>query len=42
MSPHDLGFTKGYVSLGLYSGHYGHGDVCWFDDLEVHETDWEG
>ena len=36
---HGLGFTLGYLSLGLYSGHRGHGDECWFDDLEASEVE---
>ena len=38
--PHGMGFAAGYLSLGLYSGHYGHGDTCWFDDLRVEEGHW--
>jgi hypothetical protein len=38
---HGLGFTLGYLSLGVYSGHMGHGDECWFGEVEVREaTTW--
>ncbi|NLC59513.1 MAG: hypothetical protein GX774_21965 [Armatimonadetes bacterium] len=33
--PHDLGFTQATLTLGVYTGHYGHGDVVWWDDLTV-------
>jgi hypothetical protein len=32
---HELQFGLGYITLGLYSGHGGHDDVCYFDDLQV-------
>lgn len=33
--PHRLGFTHGYFRAGVYSGHGGHGDVCWMDNLHI-------
>ena len=33
---HDCGFGSGYLSLFLYSGHRGHGDVCWWDNLRAY------
>ncbi|MCD6362345.1 MAG: hypothetical protein J7M38_15920 [Armatimonadetes bacterium] len=33
--PHRLGFTHGHFRAGVYSGHGGHGDVCWMDNLRV-------
>ena len=38
---HDLSFSAAYLALGLYSGYRGHGDVCWFDEIEVSEATWE-
>ncbi len=35
---HELRFGLGYIHLGLYSGHGGHGDVCSFDEIEVREA----
>ena len=35
---HELRFGLGYIDLGLYSGHGGHGDVCSFDEIEVREA----
>ena len=34
--PHDCGFGSGYLSLFLYSGHRGNGDVCWWDNLRAY------
>jgi hypothetical protein len=39
--PHELRFGLGYIDLGLYSGHGGHGDVCAFDEIEVREAERE-
>ena len=33
--PHGCDFGSAYISLALYSGHRGHGDVCWWDNLRV-------
>jgi len=33
--PHECGFGWAYLTLGVYSGHRGQGDVCWWDDLRV-------
>jgi hypothetical protein len=35
---HELRFGLGYIHLGLYSGHGGHGDVCSCDEIEVREA----
>lgn len=32
---HECGFGWAYLTLGVYSGHRGHGDVCWWDELVV-------
>ncbi len=28
-----------FLTLGVYSGHCGQGDVCWWDNLEVRRTE---
>ena len=33
--PHECDFGWANVTLGVYSGHRGHGDVCWWDNLNV-------
>jgi len=35
---HECSFGWAYITLGVYSGHRGHGDVCWWDDLKVNRT----
>ncbi|HUS81071.1 MAG TPA: hypothetical protein VM283_07365, partial [Armatimonadota bacterium] len=32
---HRLGFTHGHFRPGVASGHGGHGDVCWTDNLRI-------
>jgi len=36
--PHECSFAWAYVILGVYSGHKGHGDVCWWDNLNIHRV----
>ena len=33
--PHECSFGWAHITLGVYSGHRGHGDVCWWDNLTV-------
>jgi hypothetical protein len=33
--PHECEFGWANVALGVYSGHRGHGDVCWWDNLRI-------
>jgi len=33
--PHECSFGWAYVALGVYSGHRGRGDVCWWDNLKI-------
>ena len=32
---HECEFGWANVALGVYSGHHGHGDVCWWDNLKI-------
>ena len=36
---HDCGFGAAFVNLELYSGHRGHGDVCWWDNLHAYAAE---
>ena len=36
--PHGCSFGWAYVFLGVYSGHRGQGDVCWWDNLRVYRA----
>jgi len=33
--PHDCDFNAARLAIELYSGHRGHGDVCWVDNLKI-------
>ena len=35
---HECCFGWAHLVLGVYSGHRGHGDVCWWDDLKVYRA----
>ena len=35
---HQCSFGWAYITLGVYSGHRGHGDVCWWDNLKVYRV----
>jgi len=35
---HECSFGWAYVVLGVYSGHRGHGDVCWWDNLRAYRA----
>ena len=37
--PHECEFGWANIALGVYSGHRGRGDVCWWDDLKVHRPE---
>ena len=36
--PHECEFGWANITLGVYSGHRGHGDVCWWDNLNIHRA----
>ncbi|MEW6358015.1 MAG: hypothetical protein AB1696_16900 [Planctomycetota bacterium] len=36
--PHECGFAWAHIILGVNSGHKGHGDVCWWDNLKVYRA----
>ncbi|NOY80947.1 MAG: hypothetical protein GXP31_08060 [Kiritimatiellaeota bacterium] len=36
--PHECEFGWANITLGVYSGHRGHGDVCWWDNLTIRRT----
>ncbi len=36
--PHECEFGWANLALGVFSGHRGHGDVCWWDNLQVRTT----
>ena len=35
---HECSFGWAHIILGVYSGHRGHGDVCWWDNLKVYRA----
>jgi hypothetical protein len=35
---HECSFGWAYVALGVYSGHRGRGDVCWWDNLRAYRA----